>query len=85
VFYWFQRWAGLLLVNLFPKSSHAFSETMVALSLACLILWIAAIRPEGEIATTVTGHRWNPAETQRLLGQLRAINTFLERMARRGR
>jgi len=81
VFYGFQRWAGLLLVNLYPKYSHAFYALMVVLELTCLVLWALAIKPEGEIVTTVTGHRWNPAETERLLGQLDAINARLGQMA----
>ena len=36
----------------------------------------------GEVVTTVTGHRWNAQEADRLLGQLDAINARLERMAR---
>jgi hypothetical protein len=81
-FYMFHRWAGLLLVNLHPKSSDAVNAVMLVLSFACLGLWTLAVRPEGEIVITVTGHRWNPAETEHLLGQLDAINTRLERMAR---
>jgi hypothetical protein len=82
VFYMFQRWALLLLLNLYPKYFAELSLITVVLSLTCLILWIAAIRPEGEILTTVTGHRWNPAETEHLLGQLDTINTRLDRMTR---
>jgi hypothetical protein len=81
-FYWFQHWALLLLVNLHPKGYVAVNAVMLVLSLACLVLWTLAIRPEGEIVTTVTGHRWNPAETERLLGQLDAINARLEQMTR---
>jgi hypothetical protein len=81
-FYMFHRWAGLLLVNLHPRSSDAVNAVMLVLSFACLVLWTLAMRPEGEIAITVTGHRWNPAETEHLLGQLDAINTRLERMTR---
>ncbi len=81
VFYWFQRWAGLLLVNLYPKYAAAFYAGMLVLSLACLLLWALAIKPEGEAVTTVTGHRWNLAETERLLRQLDAINARLGQMA----
>ena len=81
-FYLFHRWAGLLLVNLYPKSSDAVNAVLLVLSFACVALWTLAVRPEGEIVITVTGHHWNPAETEHLLGQLDAINTRLERMAR---
>jgi|SRR5579863_233387 len=79
-FYMFHRWALLLLVNLHPADSHVLSAVMVVLSLACIVLWTLAIRPEGEIVTTVTGHGGDPAETQRLLGQLAAINERLKGM-----
>jgi hypothetical protein len=82
VFYWFERWAGVLLVNLHPKSSFAVNAVMLILSLACLLVWTLAIRPEGEILITVTGHRWNPAETEHLLVQLNAINARLEQITR---
>jgi hypothetical protein len=79
-FYMFHRWALLLFVNLYPADSHVLSAVMVVLSLACMVLWTLAIRPEGEIATTVTGHGGNPFETERLLRQLAAINERLKRM-----
>jgi hypothetical protein len=69
----------LLLVNRHPANAAALGDGMLVLSLACLILWLLAIRPKGEILTTVTGHRWNPAETEHLLGQLDAINERLGR------
>jgi hypothetical protein len=81
-FYMFHRWALLLLANQYPKYSATLSAVMVVLSLACLVFWMLCLRPEGEIVTTVTGHRWNPEETEHLLGQLDAINARLEQMAR---
>jgi hypothetical protein len=82
VFYWFQRWAVLLLLNWYPGYYKTLGEVALVLQLVCLVLWILAIRPEGEIVTTVTGHRWNPAGTEHLLGQLDAINARLEELAR---
>jgi hypothetical protein len=82
LFYWFQRWAVLLLLNLYPKHSTALSAAALVLSLACLVLLTLAIRPDGEIVTTVTGHRWNPSEAEHLLGQLNAINARLEQITR---
>jgi hypothetical protein len=80
VFYWFQHWALLLLVNLYPHNSATVSTVMLIFSLAILLLWVLTLRPEGETVTTVTGIPRNPAETEHLLGQLEAINTRLERM-----
>jgi len=80
VFYWFQRWAILLLLNRNPAHYTTLGEVSLVLQLGCLVLWMLTIRPEGEIVTTVTGHRWNPAETEHLLGQLDAINARLDRM-----
>ncbi len=82
VFYLFQHWAGLLLVNLYPKSAHGIGAVLSSLDAAVLLFWLAAIRSKGESTIEVTGHRWNPEEAQRLLKQLDAINTRLEQTAR---
>ncbi len=82
VFYSLQRRVVLFLVNAYPGSSQALSAVTLILQLCVLIFWIATARRKGEILKTVTGHRWNPAETDRLLGQLDAINARLEQMAR---
>jgi len=82
VFYLFQYWAGLLLVNLYPQSAHGIGAVALSLYAAVLIFWIVAIRNKGESVTAVTGHRWNPEEAERLLGQLDAINARLEQAAR---
>jgi hypothetical protein len=82
LFYLLQGWAGLLLVNLYPQSAHDISAVSVSVEAGLLICWIVTVRPNGESVTTVTGHRWNPEEAERLLGQLNAINTRLEQAAR---
>jgi hypothetical protein len=82
VFYLAQGWAGLLLVNLYPKSMYSVNAGMLSLELACWIFLIVTVRRQGETTKTVTGHRWNPEETERLLGQLDAINQRLEQASR---
>lgn len=82
VFYLAQNWASLLVVNLHPKSADSVSTSILVLDLACLIFWNAGICVRGETSTTVTGHRWNPQETERLLDQLDAINQRLEEVSR---
>jgi hypothetical protein len=77
-----QEWAGLLLVNLYPKSMYSVDAGMLILQFGCLIIWTAAIQIRGETTTTVTGHRWKPEEMERLLGQLDAINRRLEQASR---
>ncbi len=74
-----QWWAGLLLVNQYPKAAHSVSAAVLILELACVIFWVATLRRSGEDVTTITGHRWNPAEAERLMNQLDAINNRLER------
>lgn len=82
VFYLVQGWAGLLLVNLYPKSMYSMDACMLILELACWIFLIVAVRMPGETMRTITGHRWNPEETERLLVQLDAINQRLEQASR---
>jgi hypothetical protein len=56
---------------------------LLSISLVCLISWTALLRPEGETASMVTGHRWNPVDMDRLSRQLAAINAKLETFARK--
>ena len=81
VFSLFKNWAILLLLNLYPLAVNRASLAELLLDSACLIWWTIAIRPRGENLETLTGHRWNPAETQRLLGQLSSINARLSQIA----
>lgn len=80
--YWFGRWAGLLATNLFPTLRGPMSIAMLSLSFACMLGWLLTLRRAGETVTTVTGHRWNTAEADRLKGQLDAINARLESLSR---
>lgn len=82
VLFLLQRWAGLLLINQYPNSARAISAVMLCVEAGFPIFCILAVRHAGEVITTVTGHRWNAHESERLLGQLDAINARLERMAR---
>jgi hypothetical protein len=77
VVYSFQRWAGLLLGDLWPAYQRQFSTAMLCISLACLIAWIILLRRAGETSTVQTGHHWNRAEADRLGLQLNAINAKL--------
>lgn len=82
VVYSLQSWAGLLLVNLYPNFARDINAVVLGVELGCLLFWILAVRAKGENVRTVTGHRWNPSETERLVGQLNAINTRLTQIAK---
>jgi hypothetical protein len=83
VVYFLARSAGLLLTNMLPiNSTGPLSSAMLAVSLCCLLTWLATLRPEGEEATVVVGHRWNPSQMEHLTGQLNAINASLVRLSR---
>jgi hypothetical protein len=84
VLYFLARASGLLLINILPPQyTNAMSNVMLSISLTCLVVWLIALRREGEQAITVVGHRWNPAATERLITQLEAINASLLRLSRR--
>ncbi|PYT15118.1 MAG: hypothetical protein DMG59_15085 [Acidobacteria bacterium] len=79
--YFFARFSGVLLTKILPASfTHPLSAAMLSISFLCLIVWLFALRRQGEETTTVIGHRWNPARMERLTGQLEAINASLSRL-----
>ena len=73
---------GLLLYNLLPQDARLISTTMLGLTLLCLLIWIAGIRPEGELEMASPGYRRNPEAVQRLRQQLDSINAALARFVR---
>lgn len=77
------EWGCLLLVNLHPSAASEVSAILLLVYLSCLIFWIVALQRTGESLTIVTGHRWNPEEAERLLGQLDTINSRLKQAAGR--
>ena len=81
VTYFVSRWAFLLTLGMRPALVNDLNAAAMSLSLLCFVGWIALLRPEGESVSTVTGHRWNPEEMERLSRQLTAINARLERFS----
>jgi len=78
------RTAGILAVNLLPQEQlRMISNAMLAVQIACLVFWIWGFRQESEDRITVTGHRWDPSQMERLTSQLDSINAALERLSRR--
>jgi hypothetical protein len=59
------------------------STLIVGVSTVCLLFWMAGLTRAGERKTLVLGHRWDPADEERLLSQLKAINASLMRSARK--
>ncbi len=82
VVYSLTRWAGLLVVGVWPDSVRPVSVFMLVGTLAYLIVWGLTLTRSGEVQTTVTGHRWNPTEAERLAIQLDSINSRLVRLVR---
>jgi hypothetical protein len=77
------RSSGLLLVNVLPvRFTVPLGTAMLLVRLACLVVWLIALRRDGEQTTTVIGHRWNPAEIGHLRDQLDSINSSLARFSR---
>jgi hypothetical protein len=76
------RSAGILLYNLRPQNGRFISTVLLGLTLVCLLIWIAGIRPEGELVTATPGYRSNPETMQRLSRQLDSINSALSRFLR---
>ena len=78
------RTVGLLVANLVPQSNlRNVSNLMLGVEVLCLIYWTWGFRKESEDNITITGHRWNPSEIDRLTHQLDSINSAIERFSRR--
>jgi hypothetical protein len=61
---------------------HLLSAIEMTVHLLCLLGWITLLKPQGESKTMVVGHRWQRGQSDRLVGQLDAINSSLLRAAR---
>jgi len=76
---------GLLARNILGSDAiRVLNVALLALSTACVLGWLLLLNREGEARTVVVGHRWNPQDGDRLVEQLRSINSSLLRTARRG-
>ena len=82
VLYFLTRWAALVAADVWPQYHYQLSAANLGMAFACMAFWVLVMRPEGEAVVTVTGHRWNPAEGERLILQLDAANTRLARLMR---
>jgi hypothetical protein len=85
VAYFLSRWAYVLMMGLRRDLLAPLNLATLSITLVCFLAWIALLRPEEQAASTVTGHRWNPVEMDRLSGQLAAINAKLEKFLGKSR
>jgi hypothetical protein len=83
VIYFVSRSAGLLFRNLEPGWRQPIDNALAVASILCLTMWLFALTRRGEEVTTVLGHRWSLAETERLTAQLNEINVKLMELSRK--
>jgi hypothetical protein len=74
------RWTMLLGANVSPANTGWMNLFEVSATASCTISWAMLLNREGERIETITGHRWNPAEMERVSRQLDAINAGLARL-----
>ncbi len=76
--------ASLLTWSLFSARRLDLIDDVIMLTLSlCYAYWTIFLTPEGESIPVRMGHRWQPEEQDRLIGQLDAMNASLLRSARR--
>lgn len=74
----------LLARNLWPgQLSEFLNLVMMIITTACYAFWLLFLSKAGEAVPIRVGHRWNPDQQEKLLGQLDAINASLLKSARR--
>jgi hypothetical protein len=81
--YFLAKAAAIFINNLGYYWNRQLSNVRLAACLACLVFWLFALNREGETKTVVLGHHWSAEDEERLLAQLKAINTTLARSARK--
>jgi hypothetical protein len=81
--YFLTKAAALWARNLGVRWSRSIDTLLIAASTACLIFWLFALNRQGELKTSVIGHKWHPEDEERLLSQLKEINASLSRAARK--
>jgi len=63
--------------------TRPISDVNIVVYVICLAFWLFALNRAGEAKSVVVGHQWNPADEQRLMAQLNAINASLLRSGRK--
>lgn len=81
--YFLTKATGLFIRNVSYDWQSQISTVLIAVSTGCLMFWWLFLNRGGETKTVVIGHKWRPEDEERLLSQLKAINTSLARSARK--
>jgi hypothetical protein len=82
--YFLVKASSIFIFNLgYYDWNRLISNIWLAAFFGCLLFWLFALNRRGETKTIVIGHQWNPTDEERLLAQLKAINTSLLRAARK--
>ena len=82
--YFLTKATGMFIRNISPNWQTQISTVLVAVSTGCLLFWGLFLSRSGETKTKVIGHQWRREDEERLLSQLKAINSSLVRSARKG-
>lgn len=61
---------------------RVYSLAIMGVAGACLCTWFALLRRSGEEIAVVVGHMWDRSEEQRLIAQLKGVNSALARLSR---
>ncbi len=82
-FYFFSKAAALLVRNMLGhEGAKAVTNLgILAVGAVCMVLWAWLLTPAGEVVEARVGHRWNEDEEEKLLDQLKSINSSLSRSA----
>ncbi|HXR75732.1 MAG TPA: hypothetical protein VN737_07145 [Bryobacteraceae bacterium] len=62
-----------------PDSLRLVSAIIILISTGCLLFWAIYLTPTREYAQVRIGHSWKPADQERLMQQLEALNSALLR------
>jgi hypothetical protein len=62
-----------------PDSLRLVSAIIILVSTGCLVFWAFYLTPARDNAQVRLGHSWKPADQERLMQQLEALNTALLR------
>jgi hypothetical protein len=60
-----------------PDSLRLVSAIIILISTGCLLFWAIYLSPAREYSQVRLGHSWKPADQDRLMGQLEALNSAL--------
>ncbi len=81
--YFLTKATALFARNISHEWQPQISVILLTVSTACLVFWWLALSRKGQTTTVVIGHKWHSGDEERLLSQLKAINTSLSRAARK--